>query len=79
MTAYIYSSFIVLFPQLRILLKLPETNYFDATIVVIGFVFLGKYLEARSKLKTGEAIEKLINLQAKTALVEREGLKLKFP
>ena len=79
LTAYIYSSFIVLFPQLRILLKLPEANYFDVTIVVIGFVFLGKYLEARSKLKTGEAIEKLINLQAKTALVEREGLEIEIP
>jgi len=73
LTAYIYSSFIVLFPQLRISLNFPETNYFDVTIIVIGFVFFGKYLEARSKLKTGEAIEKLINLQAKTALVERDG------
>jgi Cu2+-exporting ATPase/Cu+-exporting ATPase len=43
------------------------------TIVVIGFVTLGKYLEARSKIKTGEAIEKLLNLQAKTAIVIKNG------
>ena len=79
LTAYLYSSFIVLFPQLRIALRFPESNYFDVTIIVIGFVFFGKYLEARSKLKTGEAIEKLINLQAKTALVEREGLEIEIP
>lgn len=79
LTAYLYSSFIVLFPQLRIALRFPESNYFDVTIIVIGFVFFGKYLEARSKLKTGEAIEKLINLQAKTALVEREGLESEIP
>ena len=79
LTAYLYSSFIVLFPQLRIALRFPESNYFDVTIIVIGFVFFGKYLEARSKLKTGEAIEKLINLQAKTALVKREGLEIEIP
>ncbi len=72
LTAYLYSSFILLFPQLRIALRFPESNYFDVTIIVIGFVSFGKYLEARSKLKTGEAIEKLVNLQAKTALVEGE-------
>lgn len=79
LTAYLYSAFIVLFPQLRTALRFPESNYFDVTIIVIGFVFFGKYLEARSKLKTGEAIEKLINLQAKTALVEREGLEVEIP
>ena len=45
--------------------------YFDVTIIVIAFITLGNYLEARSKQKTGDAIEKLLNLQAKTALVRR--------
>lgn len=71
--AYMYSVVITLFPQFREVLRLPEDTYFDVTIVVIGFITLGKYLEARSKEKTGDAIEKLLNLQAKTALVIREG------
>lgn len=50
-----------------------EQTYYDVTIVVITFITLGKYLEARAKLKTGDAIEKLLNLQAKTALVMRDG------
>ncbi len=50
-----------------------EYQYYDVTIVVITFIALGKYLEARSKIKTGDAIEKLLNLQAKTALVIRDG------
>jgi len=79
LTAYLYSAFILLFPQLRIALRFPESNYFDVAIIVIGFVSFGKYLEARSKLKTGEAIEKLVNLQAKTALVEREGIEIEIP
>src|SRR3990167_9728194 len=49
-----------------------DYQYYDVTIVVITFIALGKYLEARSKIKTGDAIEKLLNLQAKTALVIRD-------
>src|SRR3989344_2813274 len=40
-----------------------DYQYYDVTIVVITFIALGKYLEARSKIKTGDAIEKLLNLQ----------------
>jgi Cu2+-exporting ATPase/Cu+-exporting ATPase len=46
--------------------------------VVIAFISLGKYLEARSKIKTGDAIEKLLGLQAKTAIVMREGKELEI-
>lgn len=79
LTAYIYSSVILLFPPLREVFNLPEYTYFDITIVVIGFITLGKYLESRSKLKTGEAIEKLLNLQAKTAVVIRGKKELEIP
>ncbi len=71
--AYAYSIALTLVPFLGTLLRVPEYTYFDVTIVVIGFITLGKYLEARSKRRTGDAIEKLLNLQAKTALVVRDG------
>ncbi len=74
LTAYFYSAIITLLPQVRILLSLPEYTYFDVVIVVIGFVTAGKYLETSSKQRTGEAIEKLMGLQAKTALVVRDGV-----
>jgi len=73
LSAYVYSTVITLFPQIKILMKLPDYTYFDVVIVVIGFVTFGKYLESRSKQKTGEAIKKLLDLQAKTALVLRNG------
>ncbi len=79
LTAYTYSTIIFLFPQVKTLLSLPEYTYFDVTIVVTGFITLGKYLESRSKLKTGEAIEKLLNLQAKTALVKRGNKEVEIP
>lgn len=79
LTAYLYSAIIFLFPQIRQTLYLPEYTYFDVVIVVTGFITFGKYLESRSKLKTGEAIEKLLNLQAKTALVKRDGKEIQIP
>ncbi len=79
LTAYLYSAVITLIPSVRQLLQIPDYTYFDVTIVVIGFVLLGKYLEARSKMKTGEAIEKLIGLQAKSALVLRSGKEIEIP
>jgi Cu2+-exporting ATPase/Cu+-exporting ATPase len=77
-TAYIYSFFITLFPQLITILGLPSNNYFDITIVVIGFILFGKYLESNSKQQTGEAIKKLINLQTKNATVVRDGVEVEI-
>jgi Cu2+-exporting ATPase/Cu+-exporting ATPase len=77
--AYVYSALLTLFPPIAALLRAPEYTYFDVTIVVIGFVTFGKYLEAHSKRKTGDAIEKLLGLQAKTALVSRDGKELEIP
>jgi P-type Cu+ transporter len=79
LTAFIFSALITLIPPIKYLLHIPDYTYFDVTIVVIGFVLLGKYLEARSKLKTGEAIGKLIGLQAKSALVLRNGKEIEIP
>lgn len=79
LSAYFYSSLILLFPFIQKALNATGDTYFDVVIVVIGFITFGKYLEARSKLQTGEAIEKLIGLQAKSALVIRDGKELEIP
>jgi Cu2+-exporting ATPase/Cu+-exporting ATPase len=79
LVAWSYSAFSILFPTLRNRLGLPDESFADAAIVVIGFVLLGKYLEARSKMKTGEAIEKLIGLQAKSAIVYDNGEEIEVP
>lgn len=73
-TAFLYSFAVTAFEDaLRPFLNV-EYTYYDVTIVVIAFITLGKYLEARAKIKTGDAIEKLLNLQAKTAIVIRDGI-----
>jgi len=77
--AFIYSFIVSAFEE-TLLKSFPNVSYtyYDVTIVVITFIALGKYLEARSKLKTGDAIEKLLNLQAKTALVLRDGKEIEI-
>lgn len=47
--------------------------YFEVSAFLITFVILGKWLEHRAKGKTSEAIRKLMDLQAKTARVKKEG------
>ena len=79
LAAYTYSLMIAaLETSLRPYLNVDQ-SYYDVTIVVIAFITLGKYLEAKSKIKTGDAIEKLLNLQAKTALVIRDGKEIEIP
>lgn len=76
-TAYFYSTIILLLPNLRTSLGLSEMYFFDVTIIVVVLVYLGKYLESLAKLKTGSVLQKLMNLQTKEALIERDGKEIK--
>ena len=53
--------------------------YFESSAVIITLILLGKYLEARAKGKTSEAIRKLMGLQAKTARVVRDEQEIDVP
>lgn len=77
--AFIYSFVITAFEESLAPYINVEHTYYDVTIVVIAFITLGKYLEVRSKMKTGDAIEQLLNLQAKTALVIRDNKEIEIP
>jgi Cu2+-exporting ATPase/Cu+-exporting ATPase len=77
--AFLYSLTITAFENVLRPFVNVEVTYYDVAIVVITFIALGKYLEAQSKLKTGDAIEKLLNLQTKTALVVRDGKEMEIP
>jgi len=79
LAAFLYSFTVGAFEESLTAYINVEQSYFDVVIVVIAFITLGKYLEARSKLKTGDAIEKLLNLQAKTALVIKDGKEIEIP
>jgi Cu+-exporting ATPase len=53
--------------------------YFETAAVIITLIKVGKYLEARAKGRTSEAIKKLMSLRAKTARVVRDGQELEIP
>lgn len=59
-------------------MKIPEL-YFETSVFLITFVLLGKWLEARTKGKTSDAIRTLMGLAAKTARVVREGKTMDIP
>jgi len=77
--AYFYSITIMFFAIP--LSKYFDTSvvYFDATIIVIGLITLGSYLEMRAKSHTSDTLKKLIGLQEKTACIVRSGAEQTVP
>lgn len=53
--------------------------YFESAVMILALINIGKYLEARSKGKTSQAIEKLMDMAPKTAFVERDGMVVEIP
>ncbi len=78
-TAFVYSFILTAFENVLKKYLNVALTYYDVTIVVLAFITLGKYLEMKSKLKTGDAIEKLLHLQAKTAFVFKDGAIVETP
>lgn len=70
--AYFYSILVLLG-------AIPGHVYFETGAVIITLIKLGKFLEARAKGRTSEAIKKLMGLRAKTARVERNGETIEVP
>ena len=58
---------------------LPGHVYFETAAVIITLIKLGKFLEARAKGRTSEAIKKLMGLRAKAARVIRNGQEMEIP
>ncbi|HEY5160974.1 MAG TPA: heavy metal translocating P-type ATPase [Gaiellaceae bacterium] len=56
-----------------LVLGLDAPSYFEAAAVITALVLLGRYLEARAKRRSGDAIRSLLELSAKEATVLRDG------
>lgn len=70
--AFFYSIFLGYEWQVGGQIGMPEL-YFEAAAVIITLILLGKLFEVRAKGRTGQAIQKLLGMQAKTARVKRDG------
>ena len=72
-TAYLFSV-INTFP-----IPIWENINYDASVLIIIFIHLGKYLESKTKGKAASTIKKLLELQPKLAKVQREGTEVDIP
>jgi Cu+-exporting ATPase len=77
LSAYIYSVFIMLFPNTAG--DHSHTVYFESAAMIVTFILFGNYLEANLKNKTQYAIKSLTNLQSKSAMVVRNGQEVEIP
>ncbi|MHA6729777.1 heavy metal translocating P-type ATPase [Devosia sp. A369] len=75
--AWLFSTVVTFAPDL-----VPsETRfvYFEAAAVIVTLILVGRWLEALAKGRTGEAIQRLVREQAKTARVQRDGAIVELP
>ncbi|HIK55406.1 MAG TPA: copper-translocating P-type ATPase [Synechococcales cyanobacterium M55_K2018_004] len=78
-SAFLYSLWATVFPGVLLAEGLPPDVYYEAAVVIIALILLGRLMEHRAKGQTSEAIRKLIGLQAKTARVIRQGKEVDIP
>ena len=77
--AYLYSLIVTFGSHLIMVKGLMVDVYFDTSAAIIVLILLGRFLEARARGRTSEAIKKLIGLQPKTARVLRNGNEVDIP
>ena len=77
--AYVYSVFVTLSPGFLISQGLAPDVYYEAAVVIIALLLLGRYLENRARGQTSDAIRQLMGLQANTARVVRQGEDVDLP
>jgi Cu+-exporting ATPase len=77
LSAYLYSTAILLFPSLAG--EHGHTVYFEGAAMIVTFIMIGNYLEANLKSKTQYAIKSLMNLQSKTATIVKNGIEYEIP
>jgi len=75
--AYFFSLAVTLWPH--VFMPAGGMTYYETGAVVITLVVLGRWLEARARGRTSEAIRRLVSLAPRTARIVREGRELDVP
>lgn len=79
LSAYLYSTGVTFFPSFFEKAGVGTNLYFDTSSMIITLILLGKWLEARAKGRTSEAIKKLMGLKVKTVTAIRDGSETVIP
>ncbi len=77
--AYGYSTFVTLWPGLAESWGLPLHVYYETSLIIVALVLAGKWMEARAKKRTAEAVTALVGLAPKTARVLRGDVETDIP
>jgi len=75
--AYLWSVAVTLWPHA--FMRHGAMTYYDVSAVVITLVVLGRWLEARARGRTSEAIRRLMSLAPRAARVIRDGVEMDVP
>ncbi|OGC76129.1 copper-translocating P-type ATPase [candidate division WWE3 bacterium RIFOXYD1_FULL_39_9] len=78
-TAWSFSSYVTFFPKAFTSVSQRTETYFEAAVFIIFFILMGRLLENRAKRQTNTAVKALLHLQAKNALVIRDGKEIEIP
>ena len=80
-TAYIYSAIVLFKPSLPVLIQSSnQALYFDAVVLVVFFLWLGRFLEARARYNAGEMLRNLVLTYPETAqVIESDGSEFQIP
>jgi P-type Cu+ transporter len=68
-----YSSVATIAPQVFVRHGLQPEVYYESVLFILGFLLLGRWLEARAKARTQSALQSFLELQPQTARVSRDG------
>ena len=77
--AYFYSAWVTFFPETVAAAGHAPAVYYDTAVMIITFILLGRWLEARTRGRASEALRRLFALAPPTARVRREGREQEVP
>ena len=80
-TAYIYSVVVLFMPFLQATIEISnQALYFDAVVLVVFFLWLGRFLEARARYNAGQMLRNLASTYPETAnVIENDGSEFQIP
>ncbi len=77
--AFAYSAAATFFPDSFIRHGLNPDVYYDSVLLILGFLLLGEWLQARARRRTLDALEAFAKLQPQTARILRDGVEVETP
>jgi P-type Cu+ transporter len=78
-SAFVYSAAATFFPAAFLRHGLAPEVYYESVLLILGFLLMGNWLEARASRRTVDALRSFAALQPQTAVLLRRGLELTVP